>query len=171
MSPTRCSARRMWSEDFMGRHTKGDSAGPSVSASELAQMGRCERLVVFEHVHGRRGTNNQQRDRKRGLLAHELFEREGLDAMSAAAQRRGRCFIATCVFGDSWQTRTLRRFRDEVLRPRPWGRWLIRRYYLAGPGLCVVLRRRLVLRVATRAALGLVAAVLRCWFARRGEHE
>jgi len=155
----------------MGRHTKGDPGGQAVSASELAQMGRCERLVVFEHVHGRRRTNNQQRDRKRGLLAHEQFEREGLDAMSAAAQRRGRCFIATCVFGDSWQTRTLRRFRDEVLRPSPWGRWLIRRYYLAGPGLCVVLRRRPVLRGATRTALGLMATVLRCWFARREESE
>lgn len=154
----------------MGRHTKGNPAGPSVSASELAQMGRCERLVVFEHVHGRRRTNNQKRDRKRGLLAHEQFEREGLDAMSAAALQRGRCFIATCVFGDNWQARTLRRFRDEVLRPRPWGRRLIRRYYLAGPGLCVVLRGRPVLRGATRVALGLVAAVLRCWLARRGEN-
>ncbi len=155
----------------MGRHTKGDPGGPSVSASELAQMGRCERLVVFEHVHGRRRTNNQQRDRKRGLLAHEQFEREGLDAMSAAALRRGRCFIATCVFGDGWQTRTLRRFRDEVLRPRPWGRWLIRRYYLAGPGLCVVLRGRPALRGATQVALGLVAVVLRCWIVREGEDE
>lgn len=155
----------------MGRHTKADPGGPSVSASELAQMGRCERLVVFEHVHGRRRTDGQQRDRKRGLLAHEQFECEGPDAMFAAAPLRGRCFIATCVFGDNWQTRTLHRFRDEVLRPRSWGRWLIRRYYLAGPGLCVVLRRRPVLRVATRAALGLVAAVLRCWFAQWGETE
>ena len=155
----------------MGRQTKADSGDRSVSASELAQMGRCERLVVFEHVHGRRRTESQQRDRKRGLRAHEQFEHEGLDAMSAAAPRRGHCFIATCVFGDGWQTRTLRRFRDEVLRPRPWGRWLIRRYYLAGPGLCVVLRGRPVLRGATRAALGLLATFLRFWFVRGGGDE
>ncbi|MDE2299666.1 MAG: hypothetical protein KGK18_16055 [Burkholderiales bacterium] len=142
---------------------------PSVSASELAQMGRCEKLVVFEHLHGNRRTDSQQRDRKRGVSAHEQFEREGLDAMSAAARPRGRCFVATCVFGDAWQTRVLRRFRDEVLRSRPWGRWLIRRYYLAGPGLCVVLRRWPVLQGTARAVLGLAAVALHWWLRRSGE--
>ncbi len=155
----------------MGGHPKGDPGNQSTSASELAQMGRCERLVVFEHLHGRRRTARQQEDRKRGLLAHEQFQREGLDAMSSSSLRRGRCFIATCVFGDSWQTRILRRFRDEVLRPRPWGRWLIWRYYLAGPGMCVVLSRWPFLRRATRVALGLTAAVLRRWLVPRGETE
>ena len=119
----------------MGRQTKGDSGGASVSASELAQMGRCERLVVFEHVHGGRRTESQQRDRKRGLLAHEQFKHEGLDAMSAVALRRGRCFIATCVFGDSWQTRSLRRFRDVMFASEDGGLRYIRRNTMLGrPG-------------------------------------
>lgn len=133
-------------------------------------MGRCERLVLFEHMHGRRRTASQLRDQQRGLLAHRQFEREGLDAMSATARRRGRCFIATCVFGDGWQTHVLRQFRDEILRPRPWGRWLIRRYYRAGPGLCAVLRERPIVRAATGVVLGLVAAVLR-WSLWPGETE
>jgi len=48
----------------------------SVSASELAQMGVCERLVVFEHRYGKRRTMEQQLAIKRGLLAHERFYRE-----------------------------------------------------------------------------------------------
>ncbi len=47
----------------------------SVSASELAQMGVCERLVVFEHRYGRRRTVEQQRAVARGRLAHERFYR------------------------------------------------------------------------------------------------
>ena len=54
---------------------QGESA---VSASELAQMGRCERFVLFEHELGHRRTTQQQRDRARGLRAHEQFYREGL---------------------------------------------------------------------------------------------
>lgn len=170
MSPTPCSVQRTRSSGIVRRHRKVTQGNRAVSASELAQMGRCERLVLFEHLHGRRRTASQQRDRQRGRLSHEQFEREGIDAMSAVARRHGRCFIATCVFGDGWQTQVLRRFRDEVLRPKPWGRWLIRRYYHAGPGICIVLRERPVIRAATRAALALVAAVL-SWSLRRGETE
>ena len=48
----------------------------SVSASELAQLGVCERLVVFEHRYGKRRTGEQQLAIKRGLVAHERFYRE-----------------------------------------------------------------------------------------------
>lgn len=48
----------------------------SVSASELAQMGVCERLVVFEHRYGKRRTTEQLQTIKRGLRSHERFYRE-----------------------------------------------------------------------------------------------
>lgn len=48
----------------------------SVSASELAQMGVCERLVVFAHHHGKRRTLEQQRAIWRGRRAHKRFFRE-----------------------------------------------------------------------------------------------
>lgn len=134
-------------------------------------MGRCEKQVAFEHLHGSRRTASQQRDRKRGLLAHQQFQREGLEAQAAAGRRQGRCFIATCVFGDTWQTQILRRFRDEVLRPKPWGRRLIWRYYRAAPAICVVLRRRPLLQGVVRAALRLVTVTLRWWLGLSGEAE
>ncbi len=68
--------------------------GASVSASELAQMGVCERLVVFEHRYGKRRTVEQQHAIKRGLLAHERFYRE----RHRDSIRPGRYFVAFLVF-------------------------------------------------------------------------
>ena len=47
-----------------------------VSASELAQMGRCEQLVLFEHRHGHRRLPHQEAARRQGLAAHERFEQK-----------------------------------------------------------------------------------------------
>jgi len=139
-----------------------------VSASDLAQMGRCERLVVFEHLHGSQCTVRQQQARARGLVEHEHFYREGL-AASAQAARKGRCFIATCVFGEAWQTEVLRRFRDEALRPSAWGRRVIRLYYRGAPSICVILRRWPPLQVPMRMLLGAIAIGLRWWSGLRGD--
>ena len=151
----------------MGKRSRRSADVRMVSASDLAQMGRCERLVVFEHLHGSRCTARQQRARARGLVEHEQFYREGL--ASAQADRKGRCFIATCVFGDACQTEVLRRFRDEALRPSAWGRRVIRLYYRGAPGVCVVLRRLPTLQVPVRMVLGAIAMGLRWWSGlRRG---
>ena len=88
-----------------------------VSASELAQMGVCERRVKFEHDRGRRRTPEQLQAMERGLQAHETFYRDGQDAARAG----GRCFVATLLFGEAPETRILRCFRDQVLRLGRWG--------------------------------------------------
>jgi hypothetical protein len=146
----------------MGKRSRRSVSGRMVSASDLAQMGRCERLVVFEHLHGSLRTAGQQRARARGLVEHEHFYREGL-AETAQAARKGRCFIAICVFGEAWQTEVLRRFRDEALRPSTLGRRVIRLYYRGAPGICVVLRRWPALQVPMRVVLGAIATGLRWW--------
>lgn len=46
-----------------------------VSASDLAQMGVCERLVVFEQRYGKRRTPMQQQAIRRGQYAHQRFYR------------------------------------------------------------------------------------------------
>src|SRR5690349_18095097 len=108
-----------------------------VRASELAQMGVCERLVVFEHRFGKRITEHQRKAIKYGLKAHDQFYREGV----LASEKKGRCYIATLIFGSGRETVTLRKFRDRILRPYATGRWLIRMYYRIAPGLCMVLAR------------------------------
>ena len=165
--PTTSSRRRSTCESAMGKRSRRPVSGRMVSASDLAQMGRCERLVVFEHLHGSRRTAGQQRARARGLVEHEHFYREGL-AATAQAARKGRCFIATCVFGEAWQTEVLRRFRDEALRPSAWGRRVIRLYYRGAPGICVVLRRWPHMQIPMRMVLGAIATGLRWWSGLRG---
>jgi hypothetical protein len=44
-----------------------------VSASQLAQMGVCERLVVFEHRYGKRPSRPQRVALERGRRAHQSF--------------------------------------------------------------------------------------------------
>lgn len=151
----------------MGKRSHRVESDRMVSASDLAQMGRCERLVMFEHLHGRRRTAWQQRARERGLVEHERFYREGL-AASAQAARKGRCFIATCVFVGAWQTLVLRRFRDVALRPHVWGRRVIGCYDRVAPGICKCLRRWLALQFPVRVVLGAIAAGVRWWAGLRG---
>lgn len=92
----------------------------SVSASELAQMGVCERLVVFEHQHGRRRTAYQQQAIERGLAAHgKLYRDRHLDSV-----RRGRSRIAQCFFCGEMDTSTLRQVRRRPTFPSADGRRL-----------------------------------------------
>jgi len=151
----------------MGKRSRRAESDRMVSASDLAQMGRCERLVVFEHLHGSRRTAEQQRARERGMVEHKHFYREGL-AATAQADRKGRCFIATCVFGEGWQTQVLRGFRDVALRLNGWGRRVIGFYYRVAPGICTCLRRWPALQVAVRVVLGAIAVALRRWPGLRG---
>lgn len=134
----------------------------SVSASELAQMGVCERLVVFEHRYGKRHTASQHAAIRHGLKEHDQFYQDGV-RMSA---RKGRCYIATLMFGTAQETTTLRIFRDQVLRPNATGRWLIVMYYKTAPGVCAMLERWPWLQPIVRAMLRPVV-----WAASRVLHE
>ena len=151
----------------MGKRSHRSVNGRMVSASNLAQMGRCERLVVFEHLHGSRRTARQQRARERGVEEHELFYMEGM-AVSAQATRKGCCFIATCVFSEAWQTQVLRRLRDAALRSNVWGRRAIWFYYRVAPGICKFLRPWPALQAPVRTVLGTIATCLRSWRGLRG---
>ena len=132
----------------------------SVSASELAQMGVCERLVVFEHRYGKRRLPDQRAAIERGRREHEKFYREGWIASAPP----GRCFIATMVFGEGPETQTLRAFKDQVLRRTPTGRRLIATYYRVAPDICRMLEREpwahSVLRVALQPVTEVVKVVV-----------
>ncbi len=130
----------------MGRRRKKKGA---VSASALVQMGVCERLVVFEHHEGKRPTPAQRVALERGLRAHRQFASES--ALEAA--RKGRCFIATHVFGEGPETQVLRCFRDRFLRPARTGRYLILAYYQLAPPVYRAMKRWPATRPAARAAL------------------
>ncbi len=135
----------------------------SVTASQLAQMGICERLVVFEHRHGKRPSAQQRAALERGLRAHADFARSA----GGRGGRAGRCFIATHVFGDvAPETVVLRAFRDRVLRPSAVGRSVIVHYYRVAPAICRLFDRwplaRIPARVVLRAVARMVEIFLKC---------
>lgn len=67
----------------MKKRVETSSKGLRVSASELAQMGVCERLVVFEKCYGKRRSRMQRQAMHRGVHAHQRFYRAGkLDAFT-----------------------------------------------------------------------------------------
>lgn len=141
----------------MGRRCKTKDG---VSASALSQMGVCERLVVFEHHEGKRPTPAQKSALKRGLRAHRQFASEGAREVT----RRGRCFIATHVFGEGPETQVLRRFRDRYLRPTRAGRRVILAYYRSAPNVCRTMEMwpmtRYVVRVAIRPLVWFATCLL-----------
>ena len=78
--------------------------GSRVSATQLAQMGVCEKLVVFEHRHGKRPSEAQRVALERGLRAHRHFLRQArpttagladvvLEVVVRLAVAAGRCFM------------------------------------------------------------------------------
>ena len=148
----------------MARRRKTKDA---VSASALSQMGVCERLVVFEHLHGKRPTLGQRAALRRGLRAHRQFASEG----ASEAARRGRCFIATHVFGEGTETQVLRRFRDRYLRPTRAGRRLILAYYRLAPSVCRAMERWPMTRSAVRAVIKPLVWLATCLLAdQEGSH-
>lgn len=134
----------------------------SVSASELAQMGVCEQLVQFEHLYGQRRSLGQLADMERGSREHWRFLQEG------ALERKGRCFIATLVYGEGREVALLRSFRDQVLRPSMLGRCLILAYYRSAPAVCRVLNGRPLLVRAMRMVLRPAVWIARRVLARGG---
>jgi hypothetical protein len=139
----------------------------AVSASALSQMGVCERLVVFEHFEGKRPTPEQRSALQRGLRAHRQFASEG----ASGAARKGRCFIATHVFGEGPETQVLRRFRERFLRPTRAGRRLIIAYYRLAPTVCRAMERWPITRSAVRAAIRPLVWLATCLLAdQEGSH-
>lgn len=138
-----------------------------VSAAELAQMGTCERLVLFEAKHGKRMSRSQREAIERGRRHHAAFFREGVRSQSGVRTSLAKpwCFCASLAWGpEAPETDLLRRFRDRILRRSPAGRWLIRLYYRTAPGICRRLdgRRSAIhaLRLGLRPALWIAATAL-----------
>jgi len=139
-----------------------NAADRPVRASDLAQMGVCERLVYFENRYGRRATNAQDAAARRGNAAHEEFLRDarrcepGLRTSGAKPW----CWIASAVYGPTaGETMVLRAFRDLVLRQSSSGRAAIALYYRSAPPIARALARSSAARSLARAILAPVVAV------------
>lgn len=141
------------------KHDEGP-IDPPVSAKELAEMGFCEKRIELKHRLGLRQTKMQEARTAQGLREHRRYRAEGVAAIQSAGFG-GKCFIASCVFGDSaWQTNVLRRYRDTFFLTRWWGRQMVRTYVCTAPIACVALRRWPVMQQPVRAFLNRFASAL-----------
>src|SRR6266542_946566 len=145
-----------------------------VSASQLSQMGACERLVLFEARYGKRKSRCQQEAIERGRSEHVKFFRDGVRSQSdvQTSLEKPWCFCASLVWGpEAPETDLLRRFRDRILRRTAAGRCLIRIYYRTAPDLCRCLDGRTKLIRALRLGLKPALWVAKAALATRDERE
>lgn len=137
-----------------------------VSASELAQLGYCERVAHFDWRYGAKRSPEQLVAQDRGNAAHDQFYKDSL-AIARASERKGRCFVATLVLGECAETSALRAFRDLYLRRTAPGRRIIATYYRLGPAMCDLLSRHPGLLSAVRFGLVLAGRIAARAVARR----
>src|SRR5262249_53896620 len=112
---------------------------PMVTASQLAQMGACERFIMLEAKYGKRMALGQRDAIHRGTAEHVRFFKDAVRSQPDVQTTLSKpwCFCATLAWGRTApETELLRRFRDRLLRRTTVGRWLIREYYSASPSLC-----------------------------------
>lgn len=138
----------------------------STSASELAEMGYCEKKMLFERRLGQRVSRERIASREEGLAAHNAFHRDAVRVAPTLVTSEAKpwCFIASELFGPAApETAVLRRFRDGVLRGSAPGRAFIGAYYRYSPGCAHWLRRHPLARAVARTLLRLaVLVLLRC---------
>jgi len=126
---------------MMSRHNRRRA----VSASALAQMGVCERLVVFEHFNGKHPSPAQRAALQRGLRAHRRF------AAGRALSEGGP------------EPQVLQPLQDLPRRTTPAGQPLSLTYCRPVQFLCRCTRRSTTLLAAVLAAL-----VVLLWLAVAG---
>lgn len=85
------------------------------TASQLAEMGYCERKMLLQHRYGARVASAREAMRKRGTCEHERFLAEGLRTGTRRPPVLGDCAPAPseCMFNTA--RRFIRRIAD-VLR-------------------------------------------------------
>ncbi len=136
-----------------------------VSASELAQLGYCERVVHLDWRHGPKRSKEQVMAQARGNQAHEQFYRDSVE-VARVSQTKGKCFVATMALGECAETNALRAFRDLYLRRSDVGRRCIGVYYRVSPALCRAMERRPVGLAVVRGMVK-AAAVAAAWLVDR----
>lgn len=142
---------------------QGKRNGGWCRASDLAEMGVCERRIWLAVRYGKLSTPEQDRARARGVGHHQVFHRgalSGIEAAPSTSEPKRWCFIATVVYGENAaETQLLRRFRDVCMRPCRTGRWFVKLYYRFSPALARAVADKPRLRMACAVALRPLVAI------------
>lgn len=123
---------------FFGGYTNYDAKGKKIGHSDRSAFGGLTHYDNKGHRVGRSDpaafggyTHYDQKGKKIGSSDPQAF------GGYRNSDSTGGCYIATCVYGsyDCPEVRTLRRFRDGVLKKSLAGRLFIRVYYALSPTL------------------------------------
>ena len=130
----------------------------SVTVTELAQMGMCEKQILFDEEFGKKRSHHVQQRAREGKHAHKQYEQQ----LSGRVQDK-RCFIATCIFGiDARETQILRAFRDQTLLTTRPGKVFVTFYYAVSPQVVKFIEKAPVLKRPIGPVLkGVVKLILR----------
>ena len=149
------------------RRDSDSRGGDFTAATDLAQMAVCERRMLFEATLGKRKSAAQERESGRGTASHDRFHRDAVryrPGVKTSEPRSNRCFVATAVFGESPETRTLRQFRDTVLQRHWIGGAAIAVYYFVGPWIADLLlagrHRQAIARALLRPVVRIAGQML-----------
>ncbi|MGP1715680.1 MAG: CFI-box-CTERM domain-containing protein [Methylophilus sp.] len=114
------------------------------SATRLSEMGTCERKVYLRAKHGNlKVSQSRESAMQRGNVVHMRAERGDYREVKADS----RCFIATCVYGQTApETNLLRAFRDEQLMGSIPGKAFVYTYYVLSPYIVLLIERSTLLR-------------------------
>lgn len=140
------------------------------SASELADMGYCEKKLLFEERLGKRVSSERVESRQVGDAAHKAFHRDAVTCSPDlhSSETKPWCFIASELYGSTaWETAALRLCRDRLLRQCAAGRAFIGMYYRYSPGIARWLHRHRHVRKLARVLLRPLATVLKWGFERK----
>ncbi len=153
-------------------------AGAFTAATDLAQMGVCEKRMLFEATLGKRRSAAQERDSGRGTARHDHFHLDAVryrPEVKTSEPQSSRCFVATAVFGESPETQTLRQFRDTVLMGHWAGQAATAVYYFVGPCIADFLlagrRRQAIARALLRPVVRIAGQILASRRNKRGHSE
>lgn len=133
---------------------------PSISATRLAEVGLCQRMVALRLQHGEAPAAPERQLRlDLGVEMHTATEQ------AAARPRERPCFIASVVFGPmDPRTKILRVWRDEVLMRSNTGRSMVRFYYRVSPAIARrIARSKTATWLVERLLEGFVFCVVRPW--------
>jgi len=136
-----------------------------INASELAQLGVCEQLIVFERTYGKKKNPEQRQAIARGNALHRAFYAQAIAAqLNVETSEAGRCVIATATLGaGNRETQLLRGFRDSVLAKNRVGQLIARGYHKIWPPVAGAIAESSLLRPIVVVLLNPIVWVAEMW--------
>ncbi|MBN2606871.1 MAG: hypothetical protein JXR47_06005 [Thiotrichales bacterium] len=127
-----------------------------ISASDVGLYARNPKLLEDKY-NGVEVSEERKAALDKGTQMHEAFNETLVNGQDK------RCFIASHLYGiDDPRTNQLRAFRDRVLMPNRFGKWMVSAYYATSPFLVSLCRKNKLLDGLARSIVDRVVSLTKC---------